>query len=816
MAQWWHDQHDGWWERQWQWSDNQWQGGQWHDQSLDDHWRRHDGWYEQEDRYAADRRSSNDWSTHQEPDDRAWWEQEWNHSSWEPTTASQSKDHEESERDMGSGDRGGEEASVEGTSSTHGHDRKKITGKDGSTTLRDYRRRVALFLATTGIDEEFRAGRLMEKLEGRAWQATQTLDVTQLRKPGGVDFLLDHLQQELEPVEHLQIFNVLHGFFKGFRRERGEEFTTFDTRFRDQVQKLQEIGAPLEGLVKSFWFLESSGISGELRKQVVAAAGGSYQYERLRSALVALVPTVRKDDGETVRHQHGGNAKGKFGPRKVHGVNAVDEGEHDDDGHDHENNEPDEEEDAAQALEKEAQVLLTQAAKRRSQAEKARGFQRMESTAERDARVESMKKRLACNACRAHGIVAFGHWHADPDCPFFEESQRKKKGDNEKGDKAKKVFTVQEGNNGEEEEESSDSEEAAYEVMMTWAEFRGGEGIAMTDTCCAKTVVGDQWARQHMMALQDAGIDFLVVRERNPFRFGPGKKVYSTGAFIFPLALPGGKGVAVVRASMVEGNIPLLLSKKALTELGGTLFLKKEKLGLSELETEVDLITTPSDQVGIQIDAFDERHRRLQHGHLLDLIDDLDEIAIMVPKRTEGSKILGRASRDGSKTPQEPHRHPGKKPRPKATRHTAAVSSSKPSQAVKHSDRPFDHEQDASTQAQGRLCGGHCREVWSTSRGAGETHGGPTQGGVGSSSSTSSGEDSAGRMEEGKPRHSSRALCGAGCTRPQPKSGGPSLEWLEEKPVLVGDRCKITRRKERRMHPKWLHRPFCAQLAEFQ
>lgn len=124
---------------------------------------------------------------------------------WEPTTASQSKDYDESEKEMSGLEREktSEEASVEGSGSTNGRDRKKVTGKevlpsfDGTTPLRDYRRRVALFLATTGIDEEFRAGRLMEKLEGRAWRATQTLDVTQIRKPSGVDFLLDHLQQNL-------------------------------------------------------------------------------------------------------------------------------------------------------------------------------------------------------------------------------------------------------------------------------------------------------------------------------------------------------------------------------------------------------------------------------------------------------------------------------------------------------------------------------------------------------------------------------------------------------------------------------------------
>ena len=34
----------------------------------------------------------------------------------------------------------------------------------------------------------------------------------------------------------------------------------------------------------------------DLRKQVVAAAGGEYEYTVLRKALMAIVPKVRKDE----------------------------------------------------------------------------------------------------------------------------------------------------------------------------------------------------------------------------------------------------------------------------------------------------------------------------------------------------------------------------------------------------------------------------------------------------------------------------------------------------------------------------------------
>lgn len=240
------------------------------------------------------------------------------------------------------------------------------------------------------------------------------------------------------------------------------------------------------------------------------------------------------------------------------------------------------------------------------------------------------------------------------------------------------------------------------------------------------------------------------------------------------MAVPGGKGVAIVRASMVEGNIPLLLSKQ-------------EKLGLSELQ--VELITTPSDQVGIRIDAFDERHRRFRHDHLLDLLESLDEFAIMIPRRTEGSKVLGEKNRDGTKTPQEPPKHPGKKKHDtKTTNETAAVLSSKSSEIPRKGLCKRDHEQGTSSQVEGRLCHRDCREVRSAGRGLGQTHRRQTQIKEGSSSSTQGGKDIANRLEESQSRHSSRAVRGVGGAGSQPKHRGPSLARVEEEPVSSGDR----------------------------
>ena len=141
-------------------------------------------------------------------------------------------------------------------------------------------------------------------------------DVKSLKHVEGVQRLLDHLWSELEPLEHLRVFTTLSEFYVKFRRSRGMEFTAYDTAFRTQCQRLKEVNAPLEGVVQAYWFLEKANISEELKRQVISGAGGQYDYSRLRQALVAIVPQVRKEQDEKpedVRWSRG----------KSHRVNAV-------------------------------------------------------------------------------------------------------------------------------------------------------------------------------------------------------------------------------------------------------------------------------------------------------------------------------------------------------------------------------------------------------------------------------------------------------------------------------------------------------------
>ena len=511
--------------------------------------------------------------------------------------------------------------------------RKPNTGKevlpshDGkTTTMREYERRVRLFQSSTGIDKEFQASKLIQHLTGDAWAATESLDVNALKCDSGVEMLLKHLWNELEPLEYLRTFNVLSVFYKQFKRERGQEMTSYDMEFRSHCKRLEEVGGALTGTAKAFWYLEKASISEELKRQVISGAGGLYEYERLRASLVAIVPQVRRHEESNGGHQPKWISKPQNGDRRTsHKVHAVDieESNVDEDGERMQRDEVSEgdgrnEEDAegeAARMEMEAEVLLTHAARKRAEFNKNRGFGKNESTDDRDKRIAEMKSRMPCAACKAAGFTRYGHWHGDPSCPL-----RKKDDEKGKSKSAGHTFVVSQ----EPIEEESDSDDAFFvgmsdlvvdetvkpvEAVVNGSVILATSGklrdmtkmLALADTCCARTVAGEAWIGNHLQELEKRGIPYHVVPDEQPFRFGDGPRITAQYAVIFPLYIGQKKNAVLLRTSVVLEDVPLLISSKALKMLGTVVDLDGECYVFRRLRTTAALTTTATGHIGFDI-----------------------------------------------------------------------------------------------------------------------------------------------------------------------------------------------------------------------
>ena len=154
---------------------------------------------------------------------------------------------------------------------------------------------------------------------------------------------------------------------------------------------------------------------------------------------------------------------------------------------------------------------------------------------------------MPCSACKANGKTVYGHWHGDSECPFNKKAT--------KGTGSNVMAVV--------EDELSDSDEdympsSVNVFLATSVETRDARAenwcasavsshghdpdflLALSDTCCARSVVGEKWAKARMAHLRQAGVDVYVVDEARPFRFGAGPRIASLYSIVFPVHVGGG------------------------------------------------------------------------------------------------------------------------------------------------------------------------------------------------------------------------------------------------------------------------------------
>lgn len=580
-----------------------------------------------------------------------------------------------------------------------------------------------------------------------------------LRSPDGVSYLMQHLQRELEPLEHMRVFSTLQFFFKNFRRNRGEEFVSFDLNFRAQMQKLDEIGAGLSGIIKSWWYLECAALGPELRKQVITASGASFQYERLREALMTLVPQVNKESDHPAAPPQQPAASKKFFSQKTTRVKQVNMVQGDDEEEEliPEEEQPEDEDEDPDEMERQAQVLMTQASKRRSQLEKTRGYSKTESRDQRESRIAEMKSRMCCSACKAHGVTAFGHWHSDLECPFHPQNVAKQKST------GKAVFVV-----SQDQDDHSDATDDAFcvHVSTSWQTFQADDDVdpvtlALSDTCCAKTVAGEKWMERFMKHLYDQEAHFWIVEESQAFRFGPGPKIHSTYAVVVPTTL-GREGNEVhLLISVVPTEVPLLVSRQALQQLGAVLDLPQSMVEFKAVKNKQHLHLTSSGHMGFCIWEGDQPFRG--DPDLWEQLDGyVDEVVIKMADSRTG---FARKNMDTL----EPRNRIHVECNPKDSPHTAhsamhtACSSQCPTRQSVSSRVAQPPSEDRcrgllkndvilDTKDEDRVCGSHRGTNRRSSCGARETQCGSLEGDLGTGPSSQVPSGVAGGLEEDGPR----------------------------------------------------------------
>ena len=107
--------------------------------------------------------------------------------------------------------------------------------------------------------------------------------------------------------------------------------------------------------------------------------------------------------------------------------------------------------------------------------------------------------------------------------------------------------------------------------------------VAYADTACARSVTGQENADSIVAHCRQNNWPYRLVEDREPFRFGPGKRIWSSQALI--LALVWGRISIVIRFSIVPPEVPFLISKYVFKRIGALLDLDDNQLVLKRFCT---------------------------------------------------------------------------------------------------------------------------------------------------------------------------------------------------------------------------------------
>ena len=113
-------------------------------------------------------------------------------------------------------------------------------------------------------------------------------------------------------------------------------------------------------------------------------------------------------------------------------------------------------------------------------------------------------------------------------------------------------------------------------------------GFGILDTGCGKTIIGRDALKHFEKMWMDRGVPLPTpIPEVNQFRFGNGQ--LETTEFSVPLPVHIGGKNGIIRAAVVRGDAPLLISRPALQSLEATIDLSKNELTLFKDRRTVSL-----------------------------------------------------------------------------------------------------------------------------------------------------------------------------------------------------------------------------------
>ena len=128
-------------------------------------------------------------------------------------------------------------------------------------------------------------------------------------------------------------------------------------------------------------------------------------------------------------------------------------------------------------------------------------------------------------------------------------------------------------------------------------------GFAVLDSGCGKSIIGKDTLEKFRVLWSQAGVPQPQEKqETNVFRFGNGAQETSNTMIEMPVNIAGKDGI--VRAAVIQGDAPLLLSRPALKVLNAQMNFARDELVLFDQKTVIPMKTNEAGQYIVPVASF--------------------------------------------------------------------------------------------------------------------------------------------------------------------------------------------------------------------